>query len=517
MDKTSEKKQNPITGHGIGDNMDLLCYLRKSRAEEGMDTDEVLARHWETLRELADKRGDHIIEVYKEVVSGESLYARPEMMRLLSDVSDNKADGVLCMDLDRLSRGRMTDQGMILDAMKWSNTKIVTPDKVYDLNEEMDEQSAEFKTFISRQEYKQIVKRLRRGVLRSVQDGCYVSNAPYGYKKTTIDRKPTLEIVSEEAGIVKTMFDMYENGLGCQSIATWANDVGAKPRRSERFTRTSVKCILQNPTYCGNVIWNRLSHVRKGQRGNEKHLTIYNPKEKWILVDGLHKAIVSKDQFDKVQAIFKDRYIPSKNDGEIKSPLVGLIKCGNCGKNMQRIPYSKKGGNNKDYLYCMTKGCIKASPYEYVEEMVIAHLRDTMKALEKRKTADNKDAMLIQEKLLDATRQKVIDLRSAKQRLYDFLEDGTYSVETFRERMAVANDKIDAATRKADEIELKIEHMGKEDKHKKAEKIKTVLDAYMVAGPSEKNRLLRTVIKEIIYSKSKDDGPRGFDLDVKLK
>ena len=132
--------------------MEAALYLRKSRAEEGMETDEVLARHQAALLDFAEKNQIHIVETYPEVVSGESLYARPQMLRLLQDVEDELYDCVLCMDLDRLSRGRMRDQGLILDTMKESKTLIVTPDKVYDLADEIDEEYAELKTFMARRE-----------------------------------------------------------------------------------------------------------------------------------------------------------------------------------------------------------------------------------------------------------------------------------------------------------------------------------------------------------------------------
>ena len=178
-------------------------YLRKSRMEEGLETEEVLRRHRQGLDACARRHGLDVVDYYPEVVSGESLYGRPEMLRLLEGVEAGRYDAVLCMDLDRLSRGRMRDQGIILDAFKDSGTLIVTPDKVYDLSDEIDDELAEFKTFISRREYKIINKRLRRGLRQSIQDGCYVANAPYGYKKTTIDRRPTLEPYEPEARFVR--------------------------------------------------------------------------------------------------------------------------------------------------------------------------------------------------------------------------------------------------------------------------------------------------------------------------
>ena len=139
-------------------------YLRKSRAEEHMGLEETLSRHRSTLTAFAEKYGFLIREedVYEEVVSGESLFARPQMLRLLEAVSQGRYAAVLCMDMQRLGRGGMYDQGIILDTFKGSETLIVTPERTYDLTQDIDEEAAEMQTFLSRSEYRLITKRLRR-------------------------------------------------------------------------------------------------------------------------------------------------------------------------------------------------------------------------------------------------------------------------------------------------------------------------------------------------------------------
>lgn len=94
--------------------------------------------------------------------------------------------------------------------------------------------------------------------------------------------------------------------------------------------------ILKNPVYIGKVVWDRTKHVRKGARGNPKHITIQQTRDHWVIVDGLHPAIIDKELFGQVQDIMAGRYIPPANDGTIKSPLAGLVKCAVCGRNMQR-------------------------------------------------------------------------------------------------------------------------------------------------------------------------------------
>lgn len=86
--------------------MSNMMYLRKSRAEEGQSTEEVLAKHRAALEELADRLGLPVDGVYEEVASGEKLYARPEMLKLLERIRAGEVEAVLCMDIDRLGRGR---------------------------------------------------------------------------------------------------------------------------------------------------------------------------------------------------------------------------------------------------------------------------------------------------------------------------------------------------------------------------------------------------------------------------
>ncbi len=158
-------------------------YLRKSRAEEGQSTEEVLAKHRAALEELADRLGLPVDGVYEEVASGEKLYARPEMLKLLERIRAGEVEAVLCMDIDRLGRGGMADQGAILDAFRESGTLIITPEKTYDLTNDVDIEMTEFKAFFARAEWRAIRKRMRRGLMQTIEAGGYTANAPYGYRR----------------------------------------------------------------------------------------------------------------------------------------------------------------------------------------------------------------------------------------------------------------------------------------------------------------------------------------------
>lgn len=494
--------------------MSTIMYLRKSRAEEHANTEETLHRHKEILTDLARQRGLMVDAIYEEVVSGESLYARPQMLALLERIGAGECEAVLCMDLDRLGRGGMRDQGIILDTFKWSGTKIITPDKTYDLSDDTDEELTEFKAFFARREYKMITKRMHRGLRRTIDEGGYVANAPYGYVKAMESKIPTLAVHEPEAYFVRMIFDLYVNkGLGGTTIADTINAMGAKPHRAEKFGRTSVLAIIKNPVYIGKVVWDKRKHIRPGRRGNEKHFSIYQAPEQWTVRDGHHPPIIDAELWQKAQAIVRERRHPPSNDGTVKNALAGLIFCGNCGSHMQR------GGLNKGipYLLCLTRGCAAGSKLEYVEQAVLDQLRIKMREIElaipDQAQLDTRGAELA----LAETRKELVTLEGQKNRLHDLLEQGVYDVATFQQRMEALSGILRTAKERESSLLVEIDRIRQLDQTALVERIRTVLEAYDTATPRERNEMLKSVIQQVGYQKEKGSGPLDFEVSVDIK
>lgn len=487
------------------------AYLRKSRAEEGESIAEVLSRHRVSLGETAKAHGIVISEYFEEVVSGESLYSRPEMLRLLEGVEAGKYDAVLCMDIDRLGRGGMRDQGIILDTFRLSDTLIITPDKIYDLTNDDDEEMTEFKAFFARREYKMIRKRMSRGLMRTITEGGYVANAPYGYKKTKIDKLPSLEIVPEEARFVEYIFNRYLEGVGSATIADEINTMGSKPNRSDRWTRNSIRGILQNPTYYGAVPWNRVRRVKKGDTPVARHL----PEEDWILADGKHEPIISKEVYAQAQEVRKRRVVPSwsRFTGHIRNPMAGILKCSKCGHNMQMM------GSNKGeaYILCNTKSCCAGAKESYVEAALIQSLERELQMLrlelaeQKSGSAESYDAAI-------ASVQKAVGKAGQRRTaLYDFLEDGTYSREEFVMRKEKADAAVSELNTKLEELQKKRQLAIREDKRRMVSRLEYVLSMYNFEDAAGKNRLLKSVIDFAYYTKEKKTKPNEFELVVYLR
>lgn len=484
--------------------MECAMYLRKSRADEASENiQSTLRRHKEALLLLAERNGYEVLQIYEEVVTGDSLFMRPQMLKLLSDVQDGLYEAVLCMDIDRLGRGDMKDQGLILEAFKLSGTKIATPEKLYDLENELDEELTEFKSFLSRRELKMITKRLRRGLTQTISEGAYVANAPYGYEKAVIEKKPTLRIAEQEADFVRMIFESYvHEGQGCTAIASTLNVLGAKPRRSDSFSRAAVERILKNPVYTGQIVWNRTRHLRKGKGGSDTHRTQKNSENTWITADGLHPPIIDQALFEKAQRILKSRArAPSNRSGHLANPLAGLVRCGFCGRIMQ--VHETRGRYR--YLKCLEPGCNCAcANLDYVEACVLQALEETMKRAVIR-TADSD---------IPADNRQIHALRALSQaqavraRLFDLLEQGVYSADIFRERLATCEQTIEQ--RKAVLTELAAPKAAAAD-------LPEQIDAYALylrADARQKNELLKSMVEKILYRKEPGALPAEFSLEV---
>ncbi len=166
------------------DGKEYCIYLRKSRADmdaEAHGEGETLARHEKALLELAKRQRLNITQIHREIVSGDTIAARPVMQQLLQEVEAGQWAGVLVMEVERLARGETIDQGIVAQSFRYSGTKIVTPLKTYDPMNEYDEEYFEFGLFMSRREYKTINRRLVRGREAASKEGKWASGScPYG-------------------------------------------------------------------------------------------------------------------------------------------------------------------------------------------------------------------------------------------------------------------------------------------------------------------------------------------------
>ena len=506
--------------------MGKICamYLRKSRTDmqaEARGEGDPLDRHRRTLEEYATRAGIRVAEIYQEVASGDSIAARPEMQRLLMDVLKGRWEGVLCMDIDRLSRGAAGDQDTILRTFQASGTLIITPGQTYDLTNPGDQDSGEFRLFFSRFEYKAASRRLYRGRERSASDGWYIgARTPYGYRRVPAQGKngPTLEIVPEQAEIVRRIFEDYAHGMSGNAIANALNAEGVKPNYADKWYADTIRNMLRNPLYIGRIRWaKKRSQMVSGPDGQPVRRRVDNPDA--VDAPGRHPPIIAPELFDQVAGILSGHPAPRTDPYTLNNPLAGIVVCGRCGYTMQRKTANR---TNPEMLYC-THHCGQASaPLHVVERMILAQIDARYAPIDPAAlNAAAQDDPTARE--LKSIERDIAAAERQLSRQAEMLERGVYSVDYFLQRREEINKRLVRLRTRLEELRRRA---AGEDAYQRAKAAlgpsRTLVQAYGRAEAGDKNRLLKALIDRVVYDKAGrryrvQPEDKGIELEVFFK
>lgn len=520
--------------------MAYAMYLRKSRKDEELEQQgagETISRHREALFSLASLHGLHVEKIYQEIGSADTIDGRPAMRQLLEDVQNNKWQGVLVHDISRLARGDTMDQGIVAKVFRYSNppTLIITPDKIYDPTNPADEDFFELSLMLARFEYKATTRRLQAGREASASEGKWQSRPPYGYEKYKLKGQKgwSLQIVPDEAKIVRLIYELYVHGLstekdgkpahqsiGINRIVHVINGLGCRTKSGNPWTVSAIRTVLHNPTYCGLVRWNnrkKTVHITDGKRTTRRELC-NDP----ILVPGVHEPIIPEDLWQAAQVSYMahPKY-HTKRDTTIMNPLAGLLYCGQCGHTMRRTPMYNHLANTP-YVKCHTIGCPTVGmSLEAVEGLILQTLADWVRMDELGELGSAPDVPAADPSiaLRSAAQQRLDDLEKRRLRLMDLLEDGVYDTATYAQRSALLAAETDAVKKELAAIPAhqptKLECIRSAVPH-----IRNVLQLYDSSPAAEdKNRLLRSVVDRVVYHKDhaclRNENPLDFlTLDV---
>ncbi|MBS5763558.1 MAG: recombinase family protein [Lachnospiraceae bacterium] len=485
--------------------MSYLIYLRKSRKDlenPFMTTEEILNRHECILLDLAKKMNLSIGDIYREIVSGDSISARPVMQKLLREVESGMWEGVLVVEVERLARGDTVDQGIVQRTFQYSETLIITPQKTYNPSSESDQTFFEFGLFMSRQEYKTIKRRLKSGVMSAVREGKWPYNStPYGYRRYKLENQKgwSLEFDEQERPIAELIYHLFCNekkGFGYISDYLEAHNI--KSRTGGRFTDSFLRDFLRNPVNDGKVFYGRRKVVTKIVNGSSVRT---RPRaDEYIEVDGLHEPLIPHDLFLKAQERFHTSTPRKPSTYTVKNPFSGLLVCSECGRKLQRRPASSSNrGVPYDMLMCNTRGCPTiGSAVEVVEREVLRALEDIVRGYE----ADVPSVPSLvpqKEELLHNAILRRADLNKQQERIYTLLEQGIYSTDVFLDRSKALESQMQ-------EVEHSIEIFKKELEEEKIKydnwksfvpTCKQLLEIYWTLTPDARNAALKEVIDDV--------------------
>lgn len=415
-------------------------------------------------------------------------------------------EAVLVMDLDRLGRGDMLDQGLLDRAFRYSGTKILTPTEIYDPNEESWELVFGVKSLVARQELKAITRRLQGGRRNSVSEGKSVSKKPpYGYLR---DENLKLYPDPDTAWVVKKMFEMMRDGYGRQAISLELDKLGVKPSFKDTWAPSTITSIIKNEVYLGHIIWGKVRY----QKRNGKYTRKKVDKDQWIIKENAHEPIVPQELWDAANKAHTGRWRPSTVKGKsLSNPLAGILQCEVCGYTMLYQPRKDRPSDIIRCAHSPCKGVQKGAALNLVEEKVLQGLQEIVQKFSIAEIKNDKEqstsVIPIRQKAIQKKEKELGELAIQKNNLHTFLERGIYDVDTFMERQQVVVSEI---RKLEDEIEELKKDILKEEMYLKnindyVPKVKSVLESYRQTDDVEKkNRLLKSILEKATYLRKKD-------------
>ena len=490
---------------------EILLYLRKSRTDDPtLDVAEILARHENILDEYAERTwGKKINENQKmrEIVSGETIDSRPELLKILKMIESPKIKGVLLVEVQRLGRPDLEDIGRLSKLFRYTNTLVITPQKTFDLRNEYDREAFE-RELMRGNEYLEYTKKIMsRGRLLSVQQGNFIGQkAPYGYEKDVImegkKKCHTLKIVESEAEVVRMIFDMYVNeDMGRVNIAHRLNELGIPTRTGALWTQDTLKTMLENDHYRGKVRWNWRKTITVVEDGEVKQVRPKTKVGEYLVYDGKHQAIISEELFQAAREK-QGKNHRAKPKTKVRNPLAGLLFC-QCGRAMSLRTYKYHDAAPRllcdNQVYCKTSSCLFSEIIDRVRDTLKQCIRD----FEVRIESDDKNSQQLHENLIKRLKLKMEELNKKELSQWEKYSEEEMPKEIFdklNEKVLKEKDEIQQALCKA--YESMPEPIDYEEQLLRFKQALNALDDPEVSA-EKKNKLLKACIERIEYKREK--------------
>ena len=372
-------------------------YVRLSREDGDKNESDSIVNQKDLLAEFVRLESDiEVFDVYVDDGWSGTNFNRPEFKRMEVDIMQKQVDCVIVKDLSRFGRNYI-DAGHyfervfpLLDVRFISVTDNI--DSVKN-PQSMNNIMVPFKNLINDEYCRDISNKVRSSLDMKRKQGKHIGSfACYGYMKDPEDRNHLVPD-PEAAEVVRDIFQWFVDGLSMIGIAKKLNGMhipnptAYKVEKGFMYRHPEIK--INDGLWCDGTIRRMLSnrmYVGDMVQGVNKiksykvQVARRQPKDKWIVVESTHEAIVSREIFEKAQDILSRRTRTAP--GEVMMNLfAGLMRCADCGKAMNRKTMKHSYGT---YIYyvCSTfkkldKGaCTKHSVrLEKVEQAVLAAIQ----------------------------------------------------------------------------------------------------------------------------------------------
>lgn len=506
----------------------VVCYCRLSKDDNRSRYSSINAQ-MELAKEYADSQGWNISKYYiDDNVSGYiSNDERPQFSQMLQDIDDGKIDIILAKDLSRIGR-KGSRTLTFIDELKEKNVNLIlTKDTFGEFNLlEGDDDLIGLSTWFNERYVKEVSKKVKIGMHKQLEKGLLLQGTKFGYLKTA--KKGELVVDESVRETITTIFDLYERGLGMRKICHKLNfeyDFLTPSQVIERelikngksykkpvkkiWDIYMIKRILKDEIYIGTVITHKTERKDIHKQGKKVK------RENQYIFENHHEAIITKEQFKRVQEIMRKRVKSSSMYTKKKRSYIfgGFLRCGECGGSVTGV--TRVSSNREVYVPKKLYECVSYRKYgksrcvchNIREDLLLANFRNFLILLR-----DNYMSEINNLKLEEYKSNKKKNLEEQKLRLKNL--EAEYKVlvsQRIKEIATSLKDKREfientykgLEEEKYKEIEKtkrKLEELQKEDLETKQEKLKQTIDYFnQIIEDDEPDKAILNMLIDKIY------------------
>ncbi len=472
------------------------------------------------------------IEFIDDGLSGVN-FDRPAFQNMMQEIRKSKINIVVIKDFSRLGRDYIEAGNLIEQVFPFLGVRLISINDQYD-SEKAEGQAGDvniaLKNLANYFYSRDLSQKIKSATQTLMQQGNYiVSDTIYGYMKDPHQRGKLL-VDPEAAVVIKRIYQLFLNGVSLCQIAVVLNAEGVltpaqyKAKRTGKmsavwdvrqgkpqyWTNDKVRIILKDERYTGAYIVGK----RKAKAiGSNKMVPL--PQEQWIRIENRNEAIISKEDFEKVQKILLSRRQFTKGKRHL---LTGKLLCGVCHKSMLRAGYNKK----TPYVYCETPRFLPTAECSTDRVSVVkieTVVRNAINVLfgsclgnnALQKITERIDVQIKECESQNRKGKKQMQRLKAKARmLYERWKEDMISEETFLKQKSSIAQNMHSIVNKSGSLQKRIEEL--ELQKRESQNLLSNVDKYNQVAQLTEELIQTFVTKILIYDKQHMEVIWNFEL-----
>ncbi len=427
-----------------------------------------------------DLCGAKLLEFSDDGYTGTN-FNRPGIIELLKKVRRGEIHCILVKDFSRFGRSYIEVGDYLEQIFPFLRVRFISVNDGFDSARQecsAGDVSVAFKSLCNDYYSKDLSRKVRSGIAALRDGGKYhASTAPFGYIKDSADIH-RIVVDPDAAAIVQRIYKMALDSMGVKMIVKILNTeniltpgryklecTGRKVgyNTNNVWTDGTVRAILKDVRYTGLLVQGM---TRCSVVGDNRHHLV--PKEQWHISPTRHEAIVSKEEYEAVQSLFRSPKSIVKRPHTVR-PLSRKVRCSGCGHVMSRSN-AKKPAYLCGYKTFYTNGDCphKGVKVSAVEETVLAALRGLYSAFaakeKKRRSRDEKQTAATMERMkgIQVIERQIDAIENDKLSFYTRFCDGDMKKEEYLRLREDADRKLQGFTEQVRAMELSIKENPKE-------------------------------------------------------